>query len=54
MIKLQESTWGIRLNEKHYSKFDIDSPDWAKNDLSHSWYSEGIVVWDETELKEES
>jgi hypothetical protein len=49
MIELQESTWGIRLNEKHYSKFDIDSPDWAKNDLSHSWYSEGIVVWDETE-----
>lgn len=49
MIELQESTWGIRLNEKHHSKFDIEAPDWAKNDLGHSWYSEGIVVWDESE-----
>jgi hypothetical protein len=49
MIELQESTWGIRLNEKHYSKFDIEAPDWAKNDLGHSWYSEGIVIWDEAE-----
>jgi hypothetical protein len=49
MIELQESTWGTRLNEKHYSKFDIEAPDWAKNDLGHSWYAEGIVIWDETE-----
>jgi hypothetical protein len=49
MIELQESTWGIRLNEKHFSKFDIEAPDWAKNDIGHSWYSEGIIVWDEAE-----
>ena len=40
---------GHQAEREAYSKFDIDSPDWAKNDLSHSWYSEGIVVWDETE-----
>ena len=49
MIELQESTWGFRLNEKHYSKFDIEAPDWAKDDPGPTWYSEGIVIWDETE-----
>ena len=48
MIESQESTWGIRLNEKHYSKFDIEAPDWAKDDPGLTWYAEGIVVWDET------
>lgn len=47
MIELQESTWGIRLNEKHYSKFDIEAPDWAKDDPGLTWYAEGIVIWDE-------
>jgi hypothetical protein len=47
MIELQESTWGIRLNEKHYSKFDIEAPDWAKADPGLTWYAEGLVVWDE-------
>lgn len=47
MIELQDSTWGIRLNEKHYSKFDIEAPDWAKYDPGLTWYSEGIVIWDE-------
>lgn len=49
MIELQESTWGIRLNEEHYSKFDIEAPGWAKNDPGLSWYAEGIIIWDETE-----
>lgn len=48
MIESQESTWGIRLNEKHHSKFDIEAPDWAKDDPGLTWYAEGIVVWDET------
>lgn len=47
MSEFIAADWGIRLNEKHYSKFDIEAPDWAKNDIGHSWYSEGIVVWDE-------
>lgn len=49
MVELQESTWGIRLNEKHYCKFDIDAPEWVKDDPGLSWYSEGIVIWDEAE-----
>jgi hypothetical protein len=47
MIELQKSTWGIRLNEKHYSKFDIEAPNWARNNPGLSWYSEGIIIWDE-------
>jgi hypothetical protein len=47
MIELQELTWGIRLNEKHYSKFDIQAPDWAKDNPGLTWYAEGIVIWDE-------
>ena len=49
MIELQEATWGTRLNEKHYSKFDVEAPEWARNDPGLSWYSEGIIIWDETE-----
>lgn len=48
MNELQESTWGFRLNEKHYSKFDVEAPDWAKDDPGLTWYAEGIIVWDET------
>ena len=51
MIELQEATWAIRLNEKHYSKFDIEAPDWAKNDPGHSWYAGEIAIWDEAEKR---
>ncbi len=48
MAEFQEQEWGIKLNERNYCKFDIKAPDWAKNDLSHPWYSEGVVIWDKT------
>jgi hypothetical protein len=38
--------WGIRLNKKNYTKVEIPLPDWFEEDSSHSWNSEGLVVWD--------
>jgi hypothetical protein len=49
MDELNEQEWGTRINEKHYSIFDLDAPDWVKEDPALSWYSEGLVVWDKTE-----
>ena len=46
MIEFKEQDWGVRLNEKHYCKFDLDAPDWAKDLPTLSWYSEGLVIWD--------
>lgn len=49
MSEFIAADWGIRLNQKHYSKFDIEAPEWVRNDPSLSWYSKGIVVWDEAQ-----
>lgn len=49
MEEFNDGNWGIRINEKHYSKFDIDAPDWAKNEPGLSWYSKGVVIWDESQ-----
>lgn len=46
MVKAKAQGLGIHINQKHYSKFDLDAPDWAK-DLPHlPWYAEGVVIWD--------
>jgi len=49
MEEFNDGNWGIRINEKHYSKFDIDAPDWAKTEPGLSWYSKGVVIWDESQ-----
>ena len=46
MAELNERDWGFRINKKHYSKMDLDAPDWVKELPYSSWYSEGLVVWD--------
>ncbi len=38
------------LYQKNYSKFDLEAPDWVKACENNSaWYSEGVIVWDETQ-----
>ncbi len=49
MVKTKEQDLGTHINQKHYCKFDLDAPDWAK-DLPHlPWYAEGVVIWDENQ-----
>ena len=50
MNELNEQIWGVRINEKHYCKFDLEAPDWVKDCENNSaWYSDGVVVWDESQ-----
>ena len=46
MSEFNDGDWGMRINKKHYSKFDLEAPDWAKEDPGLTWYAEGIVIWD--------
>lgn len=46
MIEFNEQHWGVFMNEKHYCKFDLEAPDWVKEGPGLSWYSEGVVIWD--------
>ncbi len=51
MEEINNGDWGIRINPKHFSKFDLDAPEWVKESRASSWYSEGYIVWDAQDKK---
>jgi|WetSurMetagenome_2_1015567.scaffolds.fasta_scaffold1049787_1 hypothetical protein len=50
MNELNEAAWDVRFSEKDYGYSDLDAPAWVKDcENKFSWFSEGLVVWDENQ-----